>query len=45
MIRETAFIVDLATMRIVRRINGSVAGVGTSSIGQAVAELMRLTGG
>jgi len=44
-IRETVFIVDLATMRIVRRFNGSVAGIGPSAIAQAVTEVMRLMGG
>ena len=44
-IRETVFIVDVTTMRIVRRFNGSVAGIGPSSISQALAEIMRLVGG
>ena len=39
--RESAFIVDMSTMRIVRRINGSVAGVGPSAISQIVPTLLR----
>ena len=43
-IRESAFIVDLATMRVVRKFNGSVAGVGASAIAQAIPEMLRLLG-
>ena len=41
-VRESAFIVDLSTMRIVRRINGSVAGIGPSAISQIVPTLLDL---
>lgn len=43
-IRESAFIVDLATMRIVRKANGSVAGIGPSAVAMlapAMLELLR----
>ena len=41
-VRESAFIVDLSTMRIVRKINGSVTGVGPSAISQIVPTLLDL---
>jgi hypothetical protein len=41
-VRESAFIVDLSTMRIVRKINGSVAGIGPSAISQIVPTLLDL---
>ncbi len=43
-IRESVFVVDLATMRIVRKFNGSVAGIGQSAIGQAVPVILGLLG-
>ena len=41
-VRESAFIVDLATMRVVRKVNGSVAGIGPSAIQQIVPTMMEL---
>lgn len=41
-VRESAFIVDLSTMRVVRKINGSVLGVGPSAISQIVPTLLDL---
>lgn len=41
-VRESAFIVDLSTMRIVRKINGSVTGIGPSAISQIVPTLLDL---
>jgi hypothetical protein len=41
-IRETCVIVDVKTMKIVKKINGSVAGAGTSSVGQLVPEILKL---
>jgi hypothetical protein len=41
-IRETCFIVDLTTMKIVKKINGSVSGSGDSSIKQLMPELAAL---
>jgi hypothetical protein len=41
-IRETAFIVDVRTLKIVKKINGSVAGAGTSSVGQLIPEILTL---
>ena len=38
-IRETAFVVDLTTMEIVWRTNGSLAGLGESSGSQGVTAL------
>jgi len=43
-IRESAFIVDLPTARIIRKYNGRVDGVGPSAISQANAEMLRLLG-
>jgi hypothetical protein len=43
-VRESAFIVDLATMRIVRKYNGDLGGAGDSAIGMLVPELLRLLG-
>lgn len=40
--REYTFIVALSTMRIVERIDGSVAGVGDSSIRTALAHVLAL---
>lgn len=41
-VRESAFIVDLATMRVVRKVNGSVAGIGPSAIQQIVPTMLNL---
>lgn len=41
-VRESAFIVDLATMRVVRKVNGSVAGIGPSAIQQIVPTMLDL---
>lgn len=43
-IRETCVIVDVHTMKIVKKINGSVAGVGDSSIKQLIPQLLTLLG-
>ncbi|MEI8256554.1 MAG: hypothetical protein WCJ30_12850 [Deltaproteobacteria bacterium] len=43
-IRETAFIVDLTTMQILTKINGSTAGTGASAVGQAIPMLLTLLG-
>jgi hypothetical protein len=43
-IRETCVIVDVHTMKIVKKVNGSVAGVGDSSIKQLVPEILTLLG-
>ncbi len=43
-IRESLFLVDLRTMRIVEKYNGSVAGVGPSSIAQGAARMLELLG-
>lgn len=41
-IRESLFIVDLRTMRIVNKFNGSVAGIGDSSITMGIARILEL---
>lgn len=41
-VRESTFIVDLRTMVIVRKINGSVAGVGPSGVAQAIPVILDL---
>lgn len=41
-IRETCVIVDVRTMKIVRKVNGSVFGIGTSSVGQLIPEILKL---
>src|SRR5581483_5077216 len=43
-VRESTFIIDLSTMRIARKFNGSVLGIGTSGVGQAIPVLMGLLG-
>jgi hypothetical protein len=43
-IRETAFLVDLSTMLIVQVVNGSLAGIGDSSVKQAVPMILSLLG-
>lgn len=40
--REYAFILDLRTMKILERIDGSVAGTGDSSFKQAVPKVLAL---
>jgi len=44
-IRETLFLVDLRTMRIVNRYNGSTAGVGPSSVPMATERILQLLAG
>ena len=44
-IRESLFVVDLRTMRIVQKYNGSVAGVGASSVGMAIERVLQLLAG
>lgn len=41
-IRESVFIVDLRTMVIVEKYNGSVAGIGPSGVAQALPRLREL---
>lgn len=41
-IRESLFVVDLRTMRIVAKFNGSVAGTGDSSITMGIARMLEL---
>ncbi|MFO0644749.1 MAG: hypothetical protein U0326_00770 [Polyangiales bacterium] len=41
-IRESLFVVDLRTMQIVNKFNGSVAGVGDSSITMGIARVLEL---
>jgi hypothetical protein len=41
-IRETVFIVDLSNMKILKVINGSIAGIGTSAVGQAIPMILAL---
>ncbi len=41
-VRESLFVVDLRTMRIVNKFNGSVAGVGDSSITMGTARVLEL---
>jgi hypothetical protein len=43
-VRETVFELDLRTMKILKVIHGSVAGVDTSAVGQAVDDMMVLLG-
>lgn len=44
-VRETAVVVDLRTMKIVKKVNGSVAGSGDSSVKQLVPEVLALLAG
>ncbi len=44
-IRESLFVVDLRTMRIVNKYNGSVAGVGPSSVTMATTRILELLRG
>lgn len=41
-VRETCVIVDVRTMKIVKKINGSTAGSGKSSVAQLVPEILAL---
>lgn len=41
-IRETCVIVDVRTMKIVKKVNGSVAGSGDSSVKQLIPEILKL---
>lgn len=43
-IRETCVIVDVKTMKIVKKVNGSTAGAGDSSVKQLVPEMLKLLG-
>lgn len=43
-IRETCVIVDVKTMKILKKINGSVTGTGDSSVKQLVPEILKLLG-
>ncbi|MGZ3422532.1 MAG: hypothetical protein ACXWUG_20565 [Polyangiales bacterium] len=43
-IRETCVIVDVHTMKIVKKVNGSVAGIGDSSIKQLIPQILTLLG-
>jgi len=40
--RENTFVVDLRTMKILKKISGSVTGTGDSSVKQAIPFLMSL---
>src|SRR5262245_27495115 len=42
--REEAYVIDLRTMRIISRIQGSVAGIGTPSAKTAMEQLLQLLG-
>ncbi len=42
--RETIYVVEVATMRIVDKIEGNLAGLGESAVGQAVPRILRLLG-
>lgn len=44
-IRETLFLVDLRTMRIVNRYNGSTAGAGPSSVAMGTERILQLLAG
>jgi hypothetical protein len=43
-IRESAFIVDLSTMKIVQMVPGDTTGLGTTSIAKAVPMILALLG-
>ncbi len=43
-IRETCVIIDLRTMKIVKKVNGSTAGAGDSSVKQLIPEILKLLG-
>ena len=40
--RENAFVVDLKTMKILKKVSGSIAGIGDSSVKTGIAYLMPL---
>lgn len=42
--RETVFIIDLCTMKIVYKTQGNLAGIGPSSITAAVTKILTLLG-
>jgi hypothetical protein len=42
--RENTFVVDLKTMKILKKVSGSIAGIGDSSVKQVVPYLMTLLG-
>jgi hypothetical protein len=42
--REQTFVVELSTMKIVKKISGSIAGVGDSSVKQAIPVILQLLG-
>ncbi len=44
-IRETCVVVDVRTMKIVKKVNGSVAGTGDSSVKQLIPEILKLLAG
>jgi len=41
-IRETCVIVDVRTMKIVKKVNGSVTGTGDSSVKQLIPQILTL---
>jgi len=41
-IRETCVVVDVRTMKIVKKVNGSVTGSGESSVKQLIPEILKL---
>lgn len=41
-IRETCVVVDVRTMKIVKKVNGSVAGSGDSSVKQLIPQILAL---
>jgi len=43
-VRETCVIVDVKTMKILKKVNGSVFGTGNSSVKQLVPEILKLLG-
>lgn len=43
-VRETCYLLDLSTMKIVQKINGSTAGVGDSSAKTCMQSLLGLVG-
>jgi hypothetical protein len=43
-IRETCVVVDVRTMKIVKKVNGSVMGTGDSSVKQLIPEILKLLG-
>ncbi|MSP59701.1 MAG: hypothetical protein EXR72_05045 [Myxococcales bacterium] len=43
-VRESLFLVDLKTMKIVDKINGSVLGMGDSAVKTAIPKMLKLLG-